>query len=285
VEELALLLLQEEPAGPNRPDGLIQGEDVLRLTQLGVEKDVRDVTFNVAKGEIFGLAGTHRSGTYALIEGLAGVRPCTSGEIHVHGELVDIRSTEDARRLRIGYLSDTDTNLPADATIAGQLRQDHQGHANPAAPTVRDEVNQLRGVIDVVRRMRINTGNIHGGITTLSGGDHQKVRLAQWMAAGCDILILSHPTRGIDIGAKEIVYGMLRELSATGVAIILHSSDLSELVGWCHRIGVMRNGELVSIEANANTNEDVLVHHMLGNKFTSGLSNARRSKTVAVAAQ
>jgi ribose transport system ATP-binding protein len=72
---------------------------------------------------------------------------------------------------------------------------------------------------------------------------------------------------------------MLQELSRTGVAIILLSSDLSELVSWCHRIGVMRNGEMVAIEANANTNEDALVHHMLGEKFTSGSGEARRVKS------
>lgn len=127
--------------------------------------------------------------------------------------------------------------------------------------------------------MRINTTNIHGALNTLSGGDRQKVQLAKWMTAGCDVLILSHPSRGIDIGAKEVVYRMLNELSELGVAIILLSSDLSELVSWCHRIGVMRDGELVTIEANANTNEDVLVHHMLGVKFESGTGDARRVRT------
>lgn len=284
VEEIALLLLQEKPASPSRPTSLLQGKEVLRVVNLSVEKDIRDVTFNLAKGEIFGLVGTHRSGTYALVEALAGVRSTTYGEVHVHGEKVDIRSEADAQRLKIGFLSDADDTFREEASIAEELRQGHQEHPGQspqAGPSVEHEVRELRGVIDTIRRMRINTGNIQDAITTLSGGDSQKVRLARWMASDCDILILSHPSRGIDIGAKEIVYRMLRELSETGVAIILHSSDLSELVGWCHRIGVMRDGELVSIEANANTNEDVLVHHMLGDKFSSGNSHARRSKSPA----
>ncbi|MGJ0384058.1 hypothetical protein [Paenarthrobacter nicotinovorans] len=127
--------------------------------------------------------------------------------------------------------------------------------------------------------MRISTTNIHGSVTNLSGGDRQKVSLAKWMTSGCDVLILSHPSRGIDIGAKDVVYQMLNELRETGVAIILLSSDLTELVNWCHRIGVVRDGELVTIEANANTNEDVLVYHMLGKAVASANSGARRVKS------
>lgn len=278
VEELALLLLQKEPESSDRPNGLLEDQEVLRVVNLSVAEDIRDVTFTVAKGEIFGLVGTHRSGTYALVEALAGVRAMTCGEIHVNGEQVDLQSETDARHRKIGFLPDSDHNFHEDPSIAEELQQGRNRQAG--ASSVEDEVSQLRGVIDVVQQMRIKTGNIQGTMSTLSGGDHQKVRLARWMAAECDILILSHPSRGIDIGAKEIVYRMLRELCETGVAIILHSSDLSELVGWCHRIGVMRDGELVSIEANANTNEDVLVHHMLGDKFASGNSPARRSKGV-----
>ncbi|ABM08181.1 MULTISPECIES: sugar ABC transporter ATP-binding protein [Micrococcaceae] len=272
IDELAFLLLQQELEGNARPTDPAGGDEALRVVNLSMEDRVREVTFNVAKGEIFGLAGTHRSGVYELVEALAGVRPSTSGHIHLHGEPVQIRGVQDALRLKIGYLSDAADNGEATGSIMDGL----QASANGGAANLQDEVTQLRGVVEVIRRMRISTTNIHGDISTLSGGDRQKVQLAQWMATGCDVLILSHPSRGIDIGAKDAVYKMLNELSQTGVAIILLSSDLSELVSWCHRIGVMRDGELVTIEANANTNEDVLVHHMLGVKFETGGSEARR---------
>ncbi|MFI2562851.1 ATP-binding cassette domain-containing protein [Paenarthrobacter sp. NPDC018779] len=274
IAELAFLLLQQKLEPNARPVELATGEEALRVVNLGVGDLVRDVTFNVAKGEIFGLVGTHRSGIYPLIGALVGTTPSTSGEIFMHGDKVEIREQPDAKRLKIGFLSETDDNFEASATVADGLQQ----AANEHEASLQDEVMQLRGVIELVRRMRINTTNIHGTIATLSGGDRQKVQLAKWMSTDCDILILSHPSRGIDIGAKEIVYKMLHELSQTGVAIILLSSDLSELVGWCHRIGVMRDGELVSIEANANTNEDVLVHHMLGEKFEAASREPRRQK-------
>lgn len=272
VDELAMLLLQRELESSARPSDTAEGHELLRVAGLGVDDRVRDVTFHVAKGEIFGLVGTHRSGVYELVEALAGVRPSTSGRILLHGQHVQIRTPQDALRLKIGYLSDA----VEDGGAAGTIVQGLQPGTDGAQPNLRDEIAQLRGVAEVVRRMRISTTNIHGNISTLSGGDRQKVQLAKWMTADCDLLILSHPSRGIDIGAKEAVYQMLNELSRTGVGIVLLSSDLSELIGWCQRVGVMRDGELVTIEANANTNEDVLVHHMLGVKFESGASEARR---------
>jgi ribose transport system ATP-binding protein len=275
VDELAFLLLQHELEGNARPSDPTDGLEVLRVVSLSMEDRVRDVTFNVARGEIFGLVGTHRSGVYELVEALAGVHPCTSGHILVHGQEVQIRTVQDAWRLKIGYLSDSVDDGKATGTIVEGL----QRSTDVAESTLRDEITQLRGVTEVIRRMRISTTNIHGNISTLSGGDRQKVQLAKWMTTDCDLLILSHPSRGIDIGAKEAVYQMLNELTQTGVAIILLSSDLSELISWCHRVGVMRDGELVTIEANANTNEDVLVHHMLGVKFESGGNEARRVRT------
>lgn len=275
VDELAFLLLQHKLANNSRPTDPAPGDEAMRVVGLTVEDSIRDISFSVSKGEIFGLAGTHRSGIYQLLEALVGIHPSTSGQIFMQGKPVQIRGLQDALRLKIGYLSDTaDTLESASGIVEGLQRSDDTAGAN-----LQDEITQLRGVIELVRRMRINTTNIHGAITTLSGGDRQKVQLAKWMTSDCDVLILSHPSRGIDVGAKETVYRMLNELTRTGVAIILLSSDLSELVSWCHRIGVMRNGEMVAIEANANTNEDALVHHMLGEKFTSGSGEARRVKS------
>jgi ribose transport system ATP-binding protein len=274
-DELAFLLLQQERAKVSRPTEPAGGVEALRVLNFGVGDKVRDVSFAVAKGEIFGLVGTHRSGVYELVEAIAGIIPSTSGQIVMNGSPVQIRGPHDAQRLRIGYSSDSTDILESGTIIADGLQP--SDHA--PGKDLQGEISQLRGVVDVVRRMRINTTNIQSAITTLSGGDRQKVQLAKWMGSDCDVLILSHPSRGIDIGAKEVVYTMLTELSRTGVAIILLSSDLSEMVGWCQRIGVMRDGELVTIEANANTNEDVLVHHMLGVKFESGNSEARRVRT------
>ncbi|SDW54323.1 ribose transport system ATP-binding protein [Arthrobacter sp. cf158] len=273
-DELAFLLLQQEREKVSRPTAPEGSGDALSVLNLGVGDTVRDVTFTVAKGEIFGLVGTHRSGVHELVEAIAGIHPSTAGKILMNGTPVQIRSRQDARRLKIGYSSESSDSLESSTSIVDGLQSD----AGTAGVTLNDEISQLRGVVDVVRRMRINTTNIQGSISTLSGGDRQKVQLAKWMATDCDVLILSHPSRGIDIGAKEVVYKMLNELSRTGVAIILLSSDLSEMVSWCQRIGVMRDGELVTIEANANTNEDVLVHHMLGVKFESGNGEARRAR-------
>ncbi len=127
------------------------------MVNLSMEDKVREVTFNVSKGEIFGLVGTHRSGVYELVEALAGVHPSTSGHILLHGQPVQIRGVQDASRLKIGYLSDAAESGEETGSIVDGL----QPVPEAGEPNLRDEISQLRGVTEVIRRMRISTTNIH----------------------------------------------------------------------------------------------------------------------------
>ena len=126
------------------------------------------------------------------------------------------------------------------------------------------EVSALREVAEQIQKLRIKTTNIQGEVGKLSGGDQQKVALARWMTTDCEILILNHPTRGIDVSAKSEIYKMLTELTEKGTSIILIGSDMSELIGFCNRIAVMRSGELVSIQQNKAATEDTLMGEALG---------------------
>ena len=123
------------------------------------------------------------------------------------------------------------------------------------------EVSALREVAEQIQKLRIKTTNIQGEVGKLSGGDQQKVALARWMTTDCEILILNHPTRGIDVSAKSEIYKMLTELTEKGTSIILIGS---ELIGFCNRIAVMRSGELVSIQQNKAATEDTLMGEALG---------------------
>ena len=135
----------------------------------------------------------------------------------------------------------------------------------------------MREVVAQVKALHIKTHDIQGQVGKLSGGDQQKIALARWMSTNCNILILNHPTRGIDVGAKGDIYEMLTNLTSQGTSIILISSEMSELLQWCHRILVMRDGQIVSEQANHVATEDTLMAAAAGYELPQR-SARRRSR-------
>ncbi|MGO2110083.1 MAG: ATP-binding cassette domain-containing protein [Pseudoclavibacter sp.] len=221
---------------------------------------VRDVSFTLRRGEIFGLTGLRRAGMTELASALVGAAPATWKTYRKDGADVELRAAGDAVGLGIGYLSDRDDELglQTEQSIAENLVADRT-HAS-----VSEEFAALREAAAQVQRLRISGSGVGGGVGELSVGNQQKVAVARWMTSGCDVLVLNHPTRGIDVGAKHDITEMLHELAARGTTIVFISSDLSELLEMSHRIGVMRDGELVLVQDNADATEDTLMAAALG---------------------
>lgn len=115
-----------------------------------------------------------------------------------------------------------------------------------------------------VESMRIRTAGIERRVDTLSGGNQQKVALAKWLETGPSVLIVDEPTRGVDIGAKEQMYKLIQDLTQGGMACVLISSELNEVLGMCHRIGVMRSGRLAAILDGAAATEQLVMQHAAG---------------------
>ncbi|KAB1655663.1 sugar ABC transporter ATP-binding protein [Pseudoclavibacter chungangensis] len=259
--EIAYEITQRELVFGRRPDEFEDEHTRLYVEHLSTpDGHVRDVTLALRRGEIFGLTGLRRAGMTELASALVGVTPATWSAYRIDGADVEVTSPADALSHGIGYLSDRDDELgiTTEESIAKNLLDGR------VAMGFREEVAALREVVAQVQKLRIRTTDIQSDVGKLSGGNQQKIALARWMGSGCEILILNHPTRGIDVGARQDIGEMLKELAQRGTTIVLISSDMSELLELCNRTAVMRDGVVVSVQDNAESTEDTLMREALG---------------------
>jgi len=225
---------------------------------------IAGVSLRVGAGEIVGLAGLVGAGRTELARVLFGLTPADGGTIAIDGRTCIIRTPTDAVRLGIGY-------VPEDRRQHGVI-----GAMSVAANTALASLDRLArfGLLDRAAERReaqrfvgefaIRTPSIEAAVGTLSGGNQQKVALARWLATTPRLLILDEPTQGVDIGAKAEIHRLIRTLAADGLAILLISSELTELLGLAHRIGVMRGGRLVGLLDHADATEERLMSLALG---------------------
>jgi len=222
------------------------GEVILEVKNLNRGRQVRDVSFNVKRGEILGFAGLMGSGRTEVLETLFGIYGAESGSIKINGKEIKIREphqaiaagigllTEDRKKTGImGVLSVRDNMSVASLskfTIGGILRK----------PLIEKQCEEQR------QALSLKTPSLSQQIQNLSGGNQQKVLLSRWLLTDPDILIIDEPTRGIDVGAKSEIHRLMSELAKQGKAIIMVSSEMPEILGMSDRVVVMCEGRLVS---------------------------------------
>jgi ribose transport system ATP-binding protein len=213
---------------------------------LTVEGAYRQVDFTLREGEILGIAGVIGSGREELTRTLFGFRPHSAGKLTVAGKKVRLTSPDQAAALGIGY-------IPRERRIEGLVL------TLPIVPNITlaslgtvmkagaiQGAKERRLAESWVKKLRVRTPGVDALCLNLSGGNQQKVVLSKWMNARSKILIFDHPTRGLDVGAKEEVYDMMRTLSEQGIAIVLTADTLEETIGLSHSIIVMRDGEVTA---------------------------------------
>jgi inositol transport system ATP-binding protein len=219
------------------------GKPVLQVEKLSRGKAFTDISFTVRRGEILGLAGLVGSGRTEILESVFGFTPADSGEIQVCGKPAEIDSPFDAIEYGIAL-------VPEDRKLSG-LNLEASVMFNITLPTLSRLANRM-GIINrkqevgaadgIINKLRIKAQNLHQGVGNLSGGNQQKIVIAKWLLSRPAILLLDEPTRGIDIGAKSEIYRLMNELVATGISILMVSSEMTELIGMCDRILTIRNG-------------------------------------------
>ncbi len=223
--------------------------EVRGLSRTGSMRDasaivLEDVNLTVRSGEIVGLAGLVGSGRTEVVRAVFGADPFDRGEILIDGKTVQVRSPQDAIRHGIGLVpEDRKTQaLVLDLTVRENITLASLGRL------VRYGFVRLRSerhrAMEFVRALRVRTPSLEQQVVNLSGGNQQKVVIAKWLALEPRVLILDEPTRGIDIGAKAEVHHLMSELAAQGVAILMISSELPEILGMSDRILVMRQGRI-----------------------------------------
>jgi len=218
----------------------------------------RNISFNLHRGEILGLAGLVGAGRTEIARAIFGIDSHTAGYVALNGLAADIRHPADAVKLGIGYLPEERKTLGlfAEQSVATNI------------VAVKPPTNGLwfsaRRMVKVAEQYRqtldIRTPSVQERADRLSGGNQQKTLLARWLLTNPDVLIVDEPTHGIDIGAKAEIYALLRQLAEQGKAILLISSDLPELLGLSDRILVVREGELLAELTRAEATEERILN-------------------------
>ncbi len=220
-------------------------ENFLEVRNLTIDGVFEPISFTVKKGEILSLVGLIGSGKEELCQCLAGVRRPTGGEILINGKNVLIKSPKDSIRSRIGYIpidrrkeglaTDFDVADNINMLILNSLKT--KGFLN----RFKEAANAKKWVKEAL----IKTPSIRTKCRNLSGGNQQKVVISKWLAAESQLLVLDHPTRGIDVGAKDEIYHRIRLLANEGRCLIMMCDTLEEDIGLCNRMLIMKDGKMV----------------------------------------
>jgi ABC-type sugar transport system ATPase subunit len=258
-DEVVRLMVGRDLAGVQRVKPDHAGKPViLAVRGLGDGKRYSDVSFDLREGEIVGVAGLIGAGRSEMALGIFGAPPAPQGTVTLDGKVVRIRKPGDAMRLGIGMVPEdrklqglvlgmgVGANLSLSAMGLGRIS--NAGFVNPRA-----ESRMIDGYVD---RFRIKTPSVEQLVGLLSGGNQQKVVLAKWLATKPRLLIVDEPTRGVDVGTKAEIYALMRELARDGLAILVISSDLPEVLTISDRILVMRSGSLAGELAFEDASEE-----------------------------
>ena len=241
------------------------GEPVLELRQLGCSASgIHDVNLIVRAGEIVGLAGLVGCGRTQLAHTVFGLTPADHGEVLLRGKCVKFDSVAQAIECGIAYVPEDrrrhgvilDFPISANITLASLARFSTFG--------AMDFGREKQVAADYTRRLRIKTPATFAPAGTLSGGNQQKVALSRWLITNPSVLILDEPTQGIDVGAKSEVHALMTELAAQGVAILMISSELPEVLGMSDRIAVMCRGTIAAILDRAEATQEKILALALG---------------------
>lgn len=246
------------PRQPARPIAL-------QVEQLSRHNIFEDISFHVAAGEIYGLAGLTGSGRTRIARGIFGADPLDKGLVRIYGRTVRIRSPRDAIKAGIGMLPE-DRKLdglilcqPANENVALTIweRIAHSGMVTPRLG--------LHIAARLIAQLGMRTSQLSGAVEGLSGGNQQKIVLAKWFATLPKVLILDEPTRGVDITAKAEICALIRYVAAQGIGMLVICSELPELLDLADRVGVVRQGHIVAEFSRNAATQQLVFQHALGN--------------------
>ena len=247
---------QYPPKPPPRPR-----EPALAVRNLNWENSLADISLSVGAGEIVGLGGLDGQGQKMLLLSLFGVLRGVDGRIEVNGRPVRMGSPADAksRDIRIALVpEDRKTEgLMLAMSIAENLTLASLGDF-ASGPFI-DRSKETAAIAKGIERLRVKIGAPQDAVSTLSGGNQQKVVIAKWLMTEPRIILLNDPTRGIDVGTKQELYRLMRELADQGAAILFYSTDYDELVGCCDRVAIMYDGRIVRELAGDDITETNIV--------------------------
>jgi ribose transport system ATP-binding protein len=251
-------IFEATPEVPEKPSE----EVVLEARNLNRGKAIRDVSFQLKKGEILGFAGLVGAGRTEVGRAVFGADPIDSGEIWVSGQKAHIGSPNDAVSHGIAYLSEDRKRYGlalgmdvADNTVLASFRKFTNRIGWVKFSQIQASAQQM------VTALAIKTPSLQQQVKNLSGGNQQKVIIGKWLTADTNILIFDEPTRGIDVGAKSEIYRLLNDLAQQGKSIIMISSELPEILRMSHRIVVMCEGRITGELSSAEATQEKIMQY------------------------
>lgn len=245
-------------------------EEILRVENFTNDRNFRDINFSVKAGEILGITGLMGDGRSELFLTIFGDMPNYSGDIYIKAEKVRIKDIQAALDNKIGYLPRNrkenaivkDLNILENGTIVSL--KDYLVNL-----FVIDKKKQTKAFDEEKKRLNLKMGRSSDAIGSLSGGNQQKVVLLKWLLSKPELLILDNPTQGVDVGSKEEIYDIIHELAQEGVAIIILSNEVKEIIRICDRSLVMYHGEIMGQCIDETMNENDMMYLATGGSLLS----------------
>ncbi|HTH48758.1 MAG TPA: ATP-binding cassette domain-containing protein, partial [Candidatus Limnocylindria bacterium] len=240
------------------------GEEMLRVEGLTSPGKFRDVSFTLRAGEVLGFAGLVGAGRSEVAQAVFGLDPHATGRVFVRGRELPLNDVQAALGAGLGLLPEDRKRLGL--VLSMNCRENTSlaalGKLVSFGFIRRGEEQALaRRYAD---RLRVKTPSLESGIAGLSGGNQQKIALAKWVARDCGILIVDEPTRGVDVGAKAEIHKLLDELACAGLALLVISSELPEVMNLSRSILVMRGGQVAGVLPRAEATQPALMRLMAG---------------------
>ena len=252
------------------PDAAGKNSDVV-LSVRGLTTDkIKDVSFDLHKGEILGLGGLVGSGRSETVRAIFGADRLDAGEIVISGTKCQIKSPADAIRHSIGLLPE---DRKREGLIIGMQVKENITFGILRILSKFGLVSnsaQKQICMDLKDSLKIKTPKISQITRNLSGGNQQKVVLAKWLATKCEILVFDEPTRGIDVGTKQEIYSLMRDLTRQGKSIIMISSEMPELIGMSDRIVIMHEGRVNGVLSRESFSQEEILEIASGAKVNGG---------------
>jgi rhamnose transport system ATP-binding protein len=248
------------------------GRPLLEVKGLSRIGEFRDVSFEVRSGEVVGFAGLVGAGRTEIARVLFGITRPTSGEVRLEGREVSFATPSEALRAGIAYVPEDrhQNGLVIDFSIASNVTLPILPRMFPRLLLRRSAERRLAG--EYSQRLRVRTRGVDEPVDSLSGGNQQKVVIAKWLASKPRVLILDEPTRGIDIGAKVEVHRIISDLAASGLGIVLISSELPEVIAMSDRIVVLHEGRQTAEIARAEATEEAIMFAATGQQDAAASS-------------
>ena len=240
-----------------------QQEVILKVKNLNTKGKFSDINFEVYAGEVLGIAGLMGAGRTEIARAIFGLDSFESGEIMLKGKKLKIRSPKDAIREEIGYVSEDRKALGFIPELSVKQNISLSSILNYSKAWFINEKKEEKASSKIAQQLNIKASGLNQKVMNLSGGNQQKVVIARVLMAYPSLIILDEPTRGIDIGAKQEIYKLIRQLTETGLSVIMISSELPEILGMSNRILVLSKGKQKTILTQKEASQEKIMQYAL----------------------